>query len=103
MKTLQFKGTQGKWNLEKNSLSSLSPKGQFTIKAGEAGTPIAILSLPLGNSGAKQLENAKLIAAAPDLLEALFYTLKALDAITIVRKPEAIIKAAELAIEKALK
>ncbi len=103
MENLKFKGTEGQWRFNKDTLSSISPNGQFTIKAGEAGTPVAILPLPIGRNGDRQLANAKLMAAAPELLISLQYCLKALKAITILSQPETIITAAENAIEKALK
>lgn len=64
---------KGMWFYEFNPLSSVSPNGQFTIKAGEIGLPIAMLPLPIGgiNTYEKQEANAKLISAAPKLLDLL--------------------------------
>lgn len=64
--------TDKKWYYEFSKFSSISPNGQFTVKAGEVGVPICILPMPIGgiNPKEKQEANAKLIAAAPELLEA---------------------------------
>lgn len=94
MENLNFKGTKGKWAVSIPNDGSIIMNGNVRAQ---------VLSYHDNGNTNEDLANAKLISAAPDLLEALFYTLKALDAITILRKPEAIIKAAELAIEKALK
>lgn len=66
-----FKGTTGKWYFEASKLSSISPNGEFKIKAGKVGTPVAILPLPIGRNGDKQFANAKLISKAPEMLEML--------------------------------
>lgn len=69
----EFKGTKGEWYHEFTSLSQYSPNGHSTIKAGIAGTPVAILPMPIGgiNTKERNISNAQLIATAPELLEAL--------------------------------
>lgn len=68
-----FKGTEGKWYSEFYELPLFSPNGHSIIKAGGVGTPVAIVPMPIGgvNSKERNIANANLIAAAPDLLEAL--------------------------------
>lgn len=69
----EFKGTKGEWYHEFTSLSQYSPNGHSTIKAGIAGTPVALLPMPIGgiNTKERNISNAHLIAAAPELLDAL--------------------------------
>ena len=69
----EFKGTKGEWYHEFTSLSQFSPNGHSIIKAGKVGTPVAVLPMPIGgvNSKERNISNAQLIAAAPDMLEAL--------------------------------
>lgn len=71
--TEKFKGTKGQWYTEFNPISSVSPNGQFTVKAGEIGTPVCMLPMPLGgiNTTEKLKANASLISAAPEMLELL--------------------------------
>ncbi|WPZ08734.1 hypothetical protein [Roseivirga spongicola] len=76
----EFKGTKGEWWTKFSELSLLSPEGESIVKAGEIGTPVCILPMPLGgiDTKAKNIANAQLIAAAPQLLEALDKASKAL-------------------------
>lgn len=96
--------TKGEWYYEFNPLSPICEKGQFTIKAGEVGRPIAMLPMPNGgiDAKAKQEANAKLIAAAPDLLEALERCKEALK-VVCSSKVTPFITQAEKAIDKATK
>ncbi len=70
---MKINSTPGPWNYDFNPLSSVSPNGQFNIKAGEVGTPICMMPMPLGgiNPKEKQEANAMLISAAPDMLKVL--------------------------------
>lgn len=70
---LEFKGTKGEWFNSFNKFSQISPNGESIIKAGEVGTPVAVLPMPLGGKNTKERNeaNAKLIAVAPNLLKAL--------------------------------
>lgn len=62
-----------KWYYEFTQLSSISPNGQFTIKVGEVGTPIAILPVPIGRKDGKEQQEqvAKFITASPELFKQL--------------------------------
>jgi len=64
--------TKEKWNYRFYPLSALGDYGQLTIRAGEHNLPIGLLILN-GNEKTKEMQeaNAKLIVAAPELLEAL--------------------------------
>lgn len=84
MKT-QF--TPGPWKTYFNKTSGF-PKGDWQVKADNlAETPIAVLPEPIGGTkgedglSPKQKENANLIAAAPESLEALVQCKKALEVV----------------------
>lgn len=94
MENLNFKGTKGKWAVSIPNDGAIIMNGNVRAE---------VLAYSNNGNTNEDLANAKLISAAPDLLESLQYCLKALKAITILKQPETIIKAAELAIEKALK
>lgn len=70
---MKYKHTLGKWKYEFESISGISPKGHFNIKAGSANTTIAMLPLPLWGElgGCKQEANARLMASAPKMIELL--------------------------------
>lgn len=71
MKNETFKGTRGTWFYYYDPLDSVSLGGSFRIKADDAAsTPIGNLPNPTGFYSQKQEANARLIAAAPELLEA---------------------------------
>lgn len=97
MENLKFKGTPGPWFIRDY------PSDLVHIAKGSEDNVEKDFCTVWNISHPEILENAKLMAAAPELLESLQYCLKALKAITILRQPETIIKAAEKAIEKALK
>lgn len=69
MDELDFKGTKGNWFTERiEHKATLSGQPETHIKAGEVGVPVALLPDPQGVSNERQLANAKLMAASPDLL-----------------------------------
>lgn len=61
------------WYYEFNPFSAVSENGQFTVKAGEVGTPICMLPMPYGgiNTREKQESNAKKLAAVPEMIDCL--------------------------------
>lgn len=72
MKNKTFKGTRGPWFYYYDPLDSVSLGGSFRVKADDAAsTPVGNLPNPSGFYSQKQEANARLIAAAPELLEAL--------------------------------
>lgn len=95
--------TKADWFYEFNHLSSVSPNGHFMIKAGDVGTPIAMLPMPLGgiNTLEKQKANARLISAAPDLLAACEQCVNALEVVSSFGATTPIIARAKQAINKA--
>jgi hypothetical protein len=99
--------TQGKWNFGFNPYSQVSPRGQFTIKAGEVGTPVCILPIADGigiiESTNKAQANAKLIAGAPTMLETLKTIESVLNEWNKDGKYTNLIEHAKQAIEKATK
>lgn len=103
---LEFKGTKGKWYLQEftdsytNIIRCNNGKGSETL----------FLASTLQSSSPETRENAKLMAAAPDLLKALQKIVEmnrqqALDQYGDLGKAEswACVKVARVAIEKALK
>jgi hypothetical protein len=77
-KIMETKITQGEWYIEGLVEYPISPfqNGHISIKAGEVGVPVAQIAMAMGNNPIhieKQQANAKLIASAPELLEALKY------------------------------
>lgn len=70
---MKYKHTSGKWRYEFESISGISPKGHFNIKAGATNMTIAMLPLPLWGElgGTKQEANARVMAVAPKMIELL--------------------------------
>ncbi|HGG9054445.1 TPA: hypothetical protein ACJJ1D_005040 [Enterobacter hormaechei subsp. xiangfangensis] len=71
---MEFKGTKGEWDWEENSASQVDDSTCIEVRSG-GGPQIAYLQSFVGwGSGYERnatIANANLIAAAPDLLEAL--------------------------------
>ena len=71
MKNKTFKGTPGPWIYYYDPLDFVSRGGSFRVKADDAAsTPVGNLPNPTGFYSQKQEANARLIATAPELLEA---------------------------------
>lgn len=70
------------WYYEFSPLSGLSPNGQFTIKEGDVGTPIACLPvamlIDLEKAKLNQETNAKLISQSPIMYKWCMKRLKAM-------------------------
>lgn len=64
----KFKGTKGVWNINKHSSTTVECKGRSIATTGGYSDNSNMEQVDIEN-----LANAKLIAAAPDLLEALEY------------------------------
>ncbi|MDR6548490.1 hypothetical protein J2810_004580 [Chryseobacterium rhizosphaerae] len=94
-----FKGTEGKLSYEFTPLSSFSPKGHITIKAGEQGTPIAILPMPVGGivktAEQRQYANAKLFTMSKIVLAELEHVVKALETVSSMGATKSIIEHAK--------
>lgn len=71
---MEFKGTKGEWGLEENSASQVNDSTCIEVRSG-GGPQIAYLQSFVGWGADYErnatIANANLIAAAPDLLEAL--------------------------------
>ncbi|MBT2007044.1 hypothetical protein KKZ39_17275 [Enterobacter hormaechei subsp. xiangfangensis] len=79
---MEFKGTKGEWDWEENSASQVDGSTCIEVHSG-GGPQIAYLQSFVGWGADYErnaaIANAKLIAAAPDLLEALQDALHAYD------------------------
>lgn len=66
------------WYYEFYPVSSISPNGHFTVKAGKVGVPVCIIPMPLGgvNTKEKQAKKAKLISTIPQIMRALLKVLE---------------------------
>lgn len=72
----EFKGTQGTWYVGDNGMDG--PKPRYWIVTNEESWCDRVCSVPAYND-AKAVANSNLIAAAPDLLEALMKILSEYD------------------------
>ncbi|MFA5379870.1 MAG: hypothetical protein WC455_29190 [Dehalococcoidia bacterium] len=68
---MESKHTPGPWGIDINSV------GEYLISAGPIGTPVDYLAVITNRKRSKA--NARLIAAAPELLEALAFCVEALE------------------------
>ena len=96
---LEFKGTKGSWSIEEKGASILDNTGKSLV------CWYGVATSTFWKDEEELKANSKLLASAPDLLEALQHGLRLAN---ILENKESIavrqfIKAAEQAIEKALK